>query len=198
MPDPNSADFWNAIYRQNLTVWDLGGASPVFIQLVEDRAFPPGKMIVLGAGKGHDARLFARHGFDVTAVDFAEEAIRELEQLARPNEPVRALQADFFDLPEELHGAFDYALEYATYCSFTPSLRRDYARTVHQVLRPQGLFVGLVFPLWDRPGGPPFAVSTDQLEGDLRELGFTRKDRRFPEESGRRRAGMEELLIMEK
>jgi hypothetical protein len=34
-------------------------------------------MLVLGAGRGHDARLFARRGFTVTAVDFSSAVVEE-------------------------------------------------------------------------------------------------------------------------
>ena len=72
--DPNTPDFWESNYRAGPPRWELGGARPVFKRLAESGEFAPGRMIVPGAGLGDDARLFARHGFQVTAVDFAENA----------------------------------------------------------------------------------------------------------------------------
>ena len=76
--DPNTAAFWEANYREGQRRWELGGATPVFRRLAESGEFAPGRMIVPGAGLGDDARLFARHGFQVTAVDFAPTAARAM------------------------------------------------------------------------------------------------------------------------
>ena len=64
----NTARKWEADYARKTDGWDLGGPTPVFEYLLSGQALAPGRMIVLGAGRGHDARLFARHGFQVTAV----------------------------------------------------------------------------------------------------------------------------------
>ena len=63
-------------------------------------------MIVLGAGRGHDARLFAQHGFEVLAVDFATEAVAAMHVLNNEAAPVQVLQADIFELPETMNGRF--------------------------------------------------------------------------------------------
>ena len=35
----------------------------------------PGKLCIIGCGRGYDAIMFAQKGFDVTAIDFAPSAI---------------------------------------------------------------------------------------------------------------------------
>ena len=47
------------------------------------RQLIPGRMIVLGAGRGHDAREFSRNGFQVTTVDFASHAVQEIGESRR-------------------------------------------------------------------------------------------------------------------
>jgi len=136
MPDTNSPQFWQTAYQNGATAWDLGGPTPVFCRLAEngqitsEHALPPGKMIVPGAGRGYDARLFARHGFTVTAVDFASDAIREMHLLAEPDAPVAIVKADWFDLPPFFEGNFDYVLEYVAYCAINPAQTR---RPVYRV-----------------------------------------------------------------
>ena len=66
--DHTTPEFWEANYRQGQRRWELGGATPVFRRLAESGEFAPGRMIIPGAGLGDDGRLFARHGFQVTAV----------------------------------------------------------------------------------------------------------------------------------
>jgi SAM-dependent methyltransferase len=154
-------------------------------------------MIVLGAGRGYDARLFARNGFTVTAVDFAPEAVRDMQQLAEPEAPIAALRADMFKLPPFMNGSFDYVLEYVTYCAIDPSSREDYVDLVANLLTPGGLFIGLIFPIGCHDGGPPFAVDADELIEGLIARGLTLVQREFPEDSIKPRKGREELVIMQ-
>ncbi len=198
MSDPGSADFWGSAYRQGLTGWDLGGPTPVFRALAESGEVPPGRMIVLGAGRGYDARLFARYGFEVTAVDFAAEAVAEMKRLAEPNAPVEILQADLFKLDSALAGGFDYVLEYVCFCAIDPSRRPDYADAVARLLRPGGVYIALAYPVGEFAGGPPFAVDPDELIGLLAVRGFALVRRERPEESVERRQGLEELVEMRK
>lgn len=195
MPD---RDFWQSVYRAGTTFWDLGGPTPVFCAMAESGAYSPGKMIVLGAGRGYDARLFARHGFTVTAVDFASEAVRDMQMLAEKDAPVAAVRADMFALPEFFKGSFDYVLEYVTYCAIDPVQRVAYADVVADLLKPGGRFIGLIFPIEDRPGGPPFGVSPDELIELLTVRGFSLQHRGFPEETIKPRKGREELVVLEK
>lgn len=198
MSDVDSPEFWQSIYKAGATHWDLGGTTPVFCTLAESGKYPPGRMIVLGAGRGYDARMFARKGFTVTAVDFASEAVRDMQMLAKPDAPVAALRADIFKLPPFFKGTFDYVLEYVTYCAIDPSRRGDYADVVADLLAPSGRFIGLIFPLGCHEGGPPFAVDADELVRKFEQRGLRLVHREFPEDSIKPRKGREELIIVEK
>ena len=157
--DVNSPDKWDANYEHGTAGWDLGRPTPVFQRLLTSQLLIPGRMIVLGAGRGHDAREFARHGFQVTAVDFSSEAVREMHRLASPDAPVETLQHDIFTLPDTLDQSFDYVLEYTCFCAIDPNRRPEYADLVRRLLKPDGIYIDLAFPLDGRKGGPPFAVS---------------------------------------
>ena len=198
MSDINRPDFWETIYRQGDAPWDLGQPAPPFRRLAHDGAFPPGRMIVLGAGRGHDARLFARHNFQVTAVDFAREAIEAMHRLAEPDAPIVTIQADIFDLPHLFETPFDYVLEYACYCAIDPSRRETYADVVDDVLVPGGRYVALAFPIEEREGGPPFSVDPDEIIALFQARGFTLQRREDPADSVPSRLGREELLILQK
>lgn len=191
-------EFWQTNYTSGRLPWDLGGPTPVFRRLAENRAFPPGRMLVLGAGTGHDARLFSRHGFAVTAVDFAPGAIAAMQALAEPTAPLDILQADLFQLPAEFAAAFDYVLEYVCFCAIAPEQRPDYAAAVDRVLRPGGLVVALAFPMFNLPGGPPFAVNPDEFAGLFAARGYHIVHREVPPDSIRPRKANEELLILQK
>src|SRR6478672_5985344 len=97
--DVNSPQKWETDYEQGTDSWDLKGPTPTFSQIAASGRFKPGRMIVPGAGRGHDAREFARHGFQVTAVDFSAHAVQEMHRLANAEAPVKILQHDIFTLP---------------------------------------------------------------------------------------------------
>ena len=194
----NFPNKWEADYLRKTDGWDLGGATPTFKSLAASRRFRPGRMIVPGAGRGHDAREFAHHGFEVTAVDFSPYVINEMKHLADPQAPIEILQHDLFTLPRELDGSFDYALEYTCFCAIDPKRRPEYADLIARLLKPGGVYIDLAFPLDGRAGGPPFAVSVSELLVLFQEHGFKLLSREKSIESVSPRRGAEELFIFKK
>jgi len=196
--DVNSPRKWDENYEQGTDGWDLGGPTPVFKRLISSGQLPPGRMIVLCAGRAHDAREFARHGFQVMAVDFSSEAIREMQRLAGAEAPVEILQHDIFSLPETLNHSFDYVLEYTCFCAIDPKRRAEYADLVRRLLKPNGIYIDLAFPLDGRKGGPPFAVSNREIIDLFQARGFKLISREKPVESVSPRRRAEELLLFQK
>ncbi|MGB3699973.1 MAG: methyltransferase domain-containing protein [Anaerolineales bacterium] len=198
MSDVNSPSFWEESYRSGRTGWDLGMPTPVFQRLAESEIFLPGKMLVICAGRGYDARLFARRGFQVTAVDFADQAVKEMQSMLNPDLSMEVIQADLFDLPAFMQEEFDYILEYTCFCAIDPQRRTDYIESVSSLLKPGGYYIALAFPIAQRTGGPPFLVTPDELIDPLGERGFELITREIPGDSVPGREGIEELLILKK
>lgn len=156
--------FWNELYRSDRAEWDLGTPTPAFVDLLKTNRLAPGKTLVLGSGKGHDAVLFAQHGFDVTVVDSSVEAIKHARQLAaQKGVAINLVQEDMFDYSLGISGEFDYVLEYVAYCAIEPSRRPEYAAMIPSLMKASGKFIALFFPLDERTGGPPFSVSMDEV-----------------------------------
>ena len=163
--DPvNTPDFWEACYHTGEDQWDLGGPTPLFERVVQE--LEPGRICIIGCGRGWDAVTFARAGVTVTAIDFAETAVLAARRNAlEAGVEVSVLKEDLFNLPDELHGQFDYLLEYVCFCAVSPSRRFEYDRVAWQLLRPGGMLLGLYLPL-DKPlaeGGPPWGVTISEL-----------------------------------
>ncbi len=194
----NLPDKWEADYERKTDGWDLGGPTPVFKRLAASGRFKPGRMVVPGAGRGHDAREFARHGFQVTAIDFAPYVVHEMRKLADPDAPIEILQHDLFNLPHELDDSFDYLLEYTCFCAIDPKRRTEYADLVTRLLKPGGTFIDLAFPLDERPGGPPYSISETEIFDLFSERGFNLLSREKPADSISPRRRAEELLIFQK
>jgi methyl halide transferase len=198
MHDPNLLpEKWEQRYQSGDHPWDLGYPTPPLVNLLQRSEAPsPGKLAVLGCGTGQDALLFAEAGFDVTAFDFAPSAIDRATCNAQArNLPVRFLQRDIFALESELHGQFDYVLEYTCFCAIDPALRSDYIQVVKQLLRPRGQLIG-IFYTHSRPSGPPFGVKPQEIL-DYFAPDFDRILFEPVEDSIERRQGEEHLAIFQ-
>lgn len=166
-PSPSrlSADAWEHRYQEGTTRWDLGQSAPAFVDLFQSEAAPqPGHVIVLGAGRGHDARLFAQHRFEVTAVDFAPSAVAAMaHEVELTGLPLRPLQRNIFDLVPEFENQFDYVVEHTCFCAIDPSLRANYVELVARLLKPQGELLAVFFT-HSREGGPPYGVTPEGVK----------------------------------
>ncbi|HEX9105131.1 MAG TPA: methyltransferase domain-containing protein, partial [Polyangia bacterium] len=82
MASPSDPQFWRDKYAQAKQGWELGRPAPPLERWFA--AHPPtGKRaLVVGCGRGHEARMLARAGAHVVAVDFAPEALAEAQALA--------------------------------------------------------------------------------------------------------------------
>jgi len=198
MSNTNAAEFWEEFYRRGTISWDLGGPTPVFRRLLDAGKFPPGRLLVPGAGSGHDAREFARRGFAVTAVDFASEAVRMMRALAEPDAPGRGRAGGYLHSAAHARRGFDYVLEYMCFCAIDPQRRTEYADALARLLKPGGVLIDLAFPVGTWPGGPPYAVSPDGIVYMFERRGFALQSRERPPDSAPQRRCAEELLIFQK
>lgn len=185
---------WEARYRAGQTPWDLKGPTPVFGRLITEGHLPIGKLLVPGAGLGHDALAFARAGYAVTSVDVAASACADLRaRSSAAGVTLDVLEADFFTMTDS--ATYDLMLEQTFYCAIDPSARDAYRDQAHRLLKPGGLLFGLFFPLEARnAAGPPHVVRPDELRASLSER-FELLHEEWPADSIKPRAGNEILQI---
>ncbi len=209
--DVNHPAKWELDYQRGTAGWDMGTPTPVFQRLLREGAsdgalenvpyalrFPPGRMLVPGAGRGHDAREFARRGFEVVAIDFARDAVEDMRALMDDASQHEILHHDLFELPATFDGTFDYVLEYTCFCAIHPTRRVEYADTMARMLKRGGTYIALAFPLSGYVGNPPFAVNAAELIALMEQRGLKLLQREFPHDSIKPRKGREELLVMRK
>ncbi|MEY4179989.1 MAG: hypothetical protein RLY70_3563 [Planctomycetota bacterium] len=168
MHDVSRADYWNALYLAQDTGWDKGRCAPPIERLLAEGHVPAaGRIAVIGCGKGHEAVAAARHGFAVTAIDFAPEAIAAVA--ANSREAGWALSTellDLFALPTRFPNCFDAIVEHTCLCAIDPQRRSEYVDAVAAALKPRGVLLGL-FYAHHKPAGPPFAITESEVRSSF-------------------------------
>jgi len=158
---PSQVAFWEHLYRDDEAGWELGRAAPPLAAYFA--AHPPTgqRALVLGCGRGHEARLLAGLGATVTAIDLAPSAIAAATAATPPSLAIDYQVGDLFELSRS-PARFDLIAEHCCFCAIEPTRRDEYVDQVAAALVPGGALVGL-FYAHGRPGGPPFTVDAAEL-----------------------------------
>lgn len=154
---------WEARYERGDIPWDLGLAPPCLEDLLLRLGPTPLRVLVPGAGYGHDALAWAQAGHLVTAIDIAPSAVARLRALAGDaGLTVEAREIDLFDLPAEMQDAFDIVWEQTCFCAIPPAQRAAYVRAMAGALRADGVLHGL---FWNHgmAEGPPWNISEAEV-----------------------------------
>tara|TARA_B100000745_G_scaffold299541_1_gene250592 strand:- start:4114 stop:4716 length:603 start_codon:yes stop_codon:yes gene_type:complete len=190
--------FWEDLYISGDATWDLGGSTPIFESISKD--ISPGKICIIGCGKGHDAVMFAKKKFEVTAIDFAPSAISYLNHLAADAKvDIHAINTDIFNLSNEYYNQFNYVIEQTCFCAINPTMRNNYEQLVFNLLIKGGLLIGLWFPLDKNisEGGPPWATSIDEVKNLFSTRWEIERDE-FSSLSIKPRKDREKLIVFKK
>ncbi len=113
--------------------------SPLLVEIAG--LLPPGRALDLACGTGRHTLHLARLGWQVTAVDIAPDAIRELRAAAEPNLAIDTIVADL-----EKH---EFTIEpnaYDLICDFH-YLQRDLFPQIREGIRPDGSVIGPPMPI---------------------------------------------------
>jgi SAM-dependent methyltransferase len=187
--------FWSALYDAEARPgWDMVGPTPLLselLDLVPDLA-PKATVAVPGCGFGHDAAELARRGFQVTGLDFADQALQGAR--SRYGAAVAWQQADWF---AEDGANFEAIFDHTCFVAMEPSLRPRYVEVCARRLQPGGLWLAAFFHTVAGPDGPPFVASMEEVRrlasGAFEILHLDHATRSHP-----RRAGREFLLVARK
>lgn len=187
--------YWEDKYRNDDTGWDIGYIStPLkeYINQLKDKTY---KILIPGAGKGHEAIYLHQHGFtNVYVIDLAQQPLNHIIDCA-PSFPIEHLiQDDFFNLQI---ADFDLILEQTFFCALDPTLRSKYVTTMHRLLKTKGKLVGLLFNFPFIKKDPPFGGNKEEYIS-LFSSSFSIKILEKASNSILPRAGKELFFIFEK
>ena len=142
--------------------WEKGEASPGLIDFLASQTdLPRARVLVPGCGTGHDARAWARAGFETVGMDLAPSAIR----LATERTRLAGLKAEFRlgnFLEDDPTVSCGWIFEHTLFCAIDPTRRDDYVRAVLRSLPARGHFLAVHYMIRDAEG-PPFGVTQQEL-----------------------------------
>jgi hypothetical protein len=163
-----SHNYWNNLYLKNEFKWDLGAISSPLKTYIEQLNNKDLKILIPGAGNSYEAEFLFSNGFkNVVVLDFAEEPLENIKKRL-PNFPNQQLiKQNFF----EHQGHYDLIIEQTFFCAINPSLRKQYAQHMKQLLKPEGKLVGLLFNDVLNIDKPPFGGNKQEYH-DLFESLF--------------------------
>ncbi|CAN0488763.1 unnamed protein product, partial [Ectocarpus sp. 8 AP-2014] len=139
---------------------------------------PKGRALVPGCGRGYDSIAFGKSGYDSIGLDLSPTGVEQAKALlaeekeadisGKARQELGKPRRDFFKFSPEQEGKFDVILDYTFLCALDPAARDDWADHMVSLLSPEGELVTIIFPIVEKEGGPPFAVS-ESIVSDLLE-----------------------------
>jgi SAM-dependent methyltransferase len=145
--------FYDAWYRFGTPPW-VGPARAELVGLVESGVLRPGRALDLGCGAGDNAIFLARHGFDVTGVDFAPAAIATARAKARDARVDVEFVVDDLTRLTAVRGRLGLLVDYGTFDDLRVRDRAAYVHHVVPLAEPAATFLLWCFEweprLWER------------------------------------------------
>jgi SAM-dependent methyltransferase len=119
--------------------WETGITPPELVIFVANHT--PGRALELGCGSGTNAIYLAKHGWQVTAIDFAPSAISKARLKARrEGVEINFLVQDVTHYSGAM-STFDLILDIGCFHGLSEKDRKTYLRNVNHLLDPHGTFL---------------------------------------------------------
>jgi len=156
-----SADFWNSKYKTSQIGWDLGQVSPPLKAYFEQLTNKEVRILIPGGGNSYEAEWLFHNGFhNVFVVDLSEIALENIQQRISHFPTSQLILGNFFDIND----SFDLIVEQTFFCAIHPDLRANYAKKMHELLKPNGKLVGLLFDAKLNENHPPFGGNKEEYK----------------------------------
>ncbi len=152
-------EYWQNQYHEGKTGWDIGLISTPIKEYVDQLKDKTIKILIPGAGHAYEAEYLFELGFTkVFVLDIASKPLENFSTRFPGFPKSHLLQGDFF-----LHqGKYDLILEQTFFSALPPVLRPAYVDKMHELLKPNGKLVGLLFAIDFGNSFPPFGGNRDE------------------------------------
>lgn len=163
----HDSSYWEKVYEtESNPGWNLNQPAEALKDMLPRLKLPKSRILVLGAGEGHDAALFAQAGHVVTAVDFSNEAIRRGQEKYSELTNLTFYKENIFNLPSDWKNSFDLVVEHTCFCAIPPTQRNELIQIWSQMLHDQGQLMSVFFAM-EKPFGPPFGATEWEIRKRL-------------------------------
>jgi len=161
--DISTSHYWQQRYQEGLTGWDIGYPSPPLTEYVIRCVPTDARILIPGAGFGHEAGALFRKGYyDVYICEYAEAAVREFLKKNPEFPKEKIFLCDFFSLDKEEF--FDVILEQTFFCALLPERRKEYFQQCYRLLKRGGKLAGVLFSEHFDSPGPPFGGTPEEYQ----------------------------------
>ena len=145
--------YWENRYLKLQIGWNIGYPSTPLKNYIDQLKDKTLKILIPGAGNSYEAEYLWNKGFkNIYVLDFAKQPLDNFKQRVHNFPEAQLLHSNFFDIND----TFDLILEQTFFCALNPKLRTSYVEKMHQLLKPNGKLVGLLFNFELTESGPPF------------------------------------------
>ncbi|MCB2207942.1 MAG: methyltransferase domain-containing protein [Bacteroidetes bacterium] len=186
--------YWDTLYKSGQTGWDIGYVSTPLKTYFDQLKHLSVRILVPGAGNGYEAEYLHKQGFpNVYLLDYAAESIKNFSK-RYPDFPKKHLiNEDFFTHTDQ----YDLIVEQTFFSSIPKERRNNYTEKMHQLLKPGGKLIGLLFNHEFNFQEPPFGGTENEYRTLFQPL-FEIKKMEIAHNSIKPRAGRELFIILQK
>lgn len=155
-------EFWDERWKNNETGWDMKGeVAPITRSYFEKYMDKSAEILIPGCGNAYEAAMMEELGFrNITIIDISPTLVEKLQERFKDSQTIKVYQTNFFDW----EGTYDIIFEQTFFCALSPHLRPDYVQKMYQLLKKDGLLVGLLFNRNFEHQGPPFGGDQSEYE----------------------------------
>jgi SAM-dependent methyltransferase len=125
--------------------WESGEPDQELQRTLQEGWIQPCRALELGCGTGTNAVFLALQGFDVTAADVSEVALRQAEAKAqKAGVSVHFLQSDVLDLPQIAFPPLDFLFDRGCYQHVRRINRFRFREVLARITQPGSLYLSVV------------------------------------------------------
>ena len=187
-------EYWDSKWEAQQTGWDIGYISTPIKEYIDQLTNKDLNIMIPGAGNSYEGEYLFKQGFEnVSILDLSKVPFNNLKKRC-PDFPDKSLIiGDFF----EHQGIYDLIIEQTFFSSFQPKFRPQYANKVHELLKPGGKLVGVLFQVELYDDHPPYGGSKQEYL-ELFDPLFKIQLMETANNSIKPRMGSEVFMILEK
>lgn len=128
---------WESMYEKSPEElpWEITKAPVELIEVIQNNIVTPCKTLDIGCGTGNYAIYLAKKGFDVTGVDFSENALAIAKQRALlANVKIEFVKADALALSKVLNDKYSFIFDYGLLHHIPLEKISEYAQQFRKLL----------------------------------------------------------------